>query len=1375
MSPAGGEPFSPTREPFSPPDRRRDTSPTAELDDAQPHDDGSTGTPRPARRRPPGAALDLSQPTLGPAGVTQDDDASPPLGDGAASAQNAQRPHDFFPDPVQYRFCGMAACRRLIEHEELMNCGELLSHFDGACRGNNSAKAADRKGAIGAVFANHKTGEWFTGWGAALPSKVTVNHLGANKLISADGNNRAEFLAAIDALHVACELKKGNARFTQFTMAGDSAFVVAGEFQRNNRDGLSILRAIYCEYLRELQSYGVNADIVRVPRAFNRCADGCCNAALDRHALNTRILAYPPSNIPRISSFDVGQLLTRTTENRTRTERTLTAENRHLYHSACVLLVQDAVSCGADPVPWLMLAPHIFLRHPRQRHRTGRAITRTLLIAKSSPVARITLIRAAIAGDDPVVLEQVLPDTRRDLPRDLPTTAETRVHGHLANICPAKALLESESSRIMPNDSTAEATWRDTYAQHERQGRPEPDLPTPLEDPLPFHVEEAACHVALFRTKRGASPGFSGWTRETMTGIFQRPIVGAVMAQLLSRIINDEMPDGHRDFLNAVPGICFRQNETKVRTCGLRDYLMKLAWRVALQAVPLSPHYGSYQMMGKAHGSALAARWLQAGLDEGRAVATLDAQNAHPLFSREETKRCLLALAEKDDAIRQLFNIWNFTYTHVVHLLGHLDDGSFSFIVHCRTGMMQGCVSAGPMFSCLQHYCITTAGLEALAVRVLKLVADDGVVSDDTPDSTKDALHRIGAALERGHIFIRGQKNAFFSPEDRGPIVFAGGVAARVKDHGTSMLPDEPTKLKPLRRFSARIDFILSLKQLNHQDVMLLALHVSSALRYFLQATHPAITGHYRNWIKERLEQPFLRILECDKLPPAASMQLSVSFASAGLGVAEPRHAGELYNELDDPGAKEASGGKSGKETKYQVACRVQWEKADHRFGTSKTTAGPTGLHLSCLKLLNHQRHWARIFPTSRQLQMTNSAVTKALRLQLAVDDDRPQCVAPEKRTHHGVSRHAPFLCHLMTCGSCASSWRYARHQAILRALKNSAERFDVHVRTDVGAVLAGMTEETEDGGDRHTLKRPDAWLVMPIAGVTTHQDIVMMDVTVVHHSNIAAMNFTTSKANPLDQRVRTKKAKYEQLLTKAFIRKESAPGGPAAAAGAAVAAEGPSGTRDADAPDTAGGGGTHAAPSQGAKPDGDTGGSVGTDATLQLNKVVVPIILNGYGMPIHGTVEFLEQLSRMASRPGLVPAVLSEMQVASLNAQALGIDLVQLHLQRRRHRGVSNDYDPQADAGVTDEGSTDDDNERPDPPPVPGARDPPGNAQGGGAAAAPPNDHHGSQHDATPAKPPTSGPTNPTNSTRAPPSNSCAPPSNSFGSAAADVPVPFP
>ena len=38
--------------------------------------------------------------------------------------------------------------------------------------------------------------------------------------------------------------------------------------------------------------------------------------------------------------------------------------------------------------------------------------------------------------------------------------------------------------------------------------------------------------------------------------------------------------------------------------------------------------------------------------------------------------------------------------------------------------------------------------------------------------------------------------------------------------------------------------------------------------RYFLQATHPVITNHYWDWIKERLEQPLLRILECETLPP---------------------------------------------------------------------------------------------------------------------------------------------------------------------------------------------------------------------------------------------------------------------------------------------------------------------------------------------------------------------------------------------------------------------------------------------------------------------------------------------------------------------------
>jgi hypothetical protein len=137
--------------------------------------------------------------------------------------------------------------------------------------------------------------------------------------------------------------------------------------------------------------------------------------------------------------------------------------------------------------------------------------------------------------------------------------------------------------------------------------------------------------------------------------------------------------------------VAFQQG-SKVRTCGLREYLLKLAWRAALDHTPLNGLFGEAQAMSERRGSLKAARWVQEQLDGDKVVILGDAVNAHPSFSRHALRAMMLA---KRDILSPLFSIFNFTYCYPTLLRAFTDDGDMCFQVEILRGMLQGLPTIG--------------------------------------------------------------------------------------------------------------------------------------------------------------------------------------------------------------------------------------------------------------------------------------------------------------------------------------------------------------------------------------------------------------------------------------------------------------------------------------------------------------------------------------------------------------------------------------------------------------------------------------------------------------------------------------------------------
>jgi hypothetical protein len=170
--------------------------------------------------------------------------------------------------------------------------------------------------------------------------------------------------------------------------------------------------------------------------------------------------------------------------------------------------------------------------------------------------------------------------------------------------------------------------------------------------------------------------------------------------KLVNLITLNQAPESLHEALLTTPGICFSQQDgAKLRTCGLREYLVKVAWRAATTACNgLQQLYSPMQTMGQPNGCINAAKFVQGALDKGRHVKLCDCVNAHPSWSRHALRHLMTTHKE---LVAPLFAIWNFTFTRPTYLHSYNQDGTFAFSVECRTGALQGCTSAGPCFNAL--------------------------------------------------------------------------------------------------------------------------------------------------------------------------------------------------------------------------------------------------------------------------------------------------------------------------------------------------------------------------------------------------------------------------------------------------------------------------------------------------------------------------------------------------------------------------------------------------------------------------------------------------------------------------------------------------
>lgn len=1015
---------------------------------------------------------------------------------------------DWFPRPTQAGFQIGVLIPQLQHNKDLMEMEEIIVHFDGANRGNGLARKSDKnqKAAIGVVFIDEE-GKWLTAWSSVVTQLTIATPDGKEHSIKiAGGNNRAEMAANIEALTAIIELKEKGAKFSRTTIVGDSAFTLESMMDHKN-DGLFQLRQVQRHLLTRLKAMQVDVQEHRVDRMYNSNADEACNAALDDREMDRTVRPMPIGKIPSLDRFDTTELLKNIGLKRRRMWRALPADCRIQFHACVTLLLADAVAAKLDPTPWLILAPSIFLRTTERTHRKINALRRVLLMGQTSRQARVMLISHLVHGTDPNITHIFPTVEGRGRRRD--ESIRARVHGHVASRALGKALKEADGGRIAENDAAVRHEWLKTYAPWALSKEQPPKLPQALEGASQLIIGKEELFTAIRSLKPSASPGLTGWTRELMLGAHTSERLTDALLNCTNGIINDNVDKTIRTTMLTAPGIAFLQDK-KVRTCGMRECFVKLAWRAALQHSSLDFLFTVAQMMGQRNGALRAARWVQEQLDDNLVVFLGDAINAHPSFDRHAARAML-----QEHGLTQLFAIFNFTFANSTMLRAFSGDGLREFDVEIRVGQLQGCPSAGRIFCALVGYLITKY-TQRLVPR-MRLIMDDCAIVGRTMQEAEKNFDDLADALLHGGINIRGPKKKIVTTDSDALYIFGGAAVARKGNRFTSL-----EDVKPLNRLKKRVDFI-STVGLAHQDWLLLTRHVSGALKYFIAATSPRITLHYAKEIRALILRPICQMLMVDGMPDHALRQTFSPIASGGLGITDPEMAAQIYDDADQ--TVEAGDDNTMKGKSYETMAVQKWRTVDKR-----------GIHFwAALEMLDMKRSWLNVHPTSTALVLFDAAVDLTLRLYLNVGQQAPQCVNA-KNTR--ASPEVQSIDHSIVCARCAAPWWKYRHDQGLAAMFATAQQFHVTMQADVAALLGDAVESVDaaatgsdaehDGETQTTKKRPDGYIVLPKYGDQAGgASTVMFDYTVTH-INALEKHIGT---HPITRIRYHKVKKYERLL----------------------------------------------------------------------------------------------------------------------------------------------------------------------------------------------------------------------------------------------------
>ena len=512
----------------------------------------------------------------------------------------------------------------------------------------------------------------------------------------------------------------------------------------SNRDKREILYAILRECVEKI---GAMAQVTFVwkPRHKNQEADEFCNAALDKRKLNKTIQS-PQSHV-KIHDEDLMQIVELLPNAHHPTIKLLAHELNKMWAAFIHSILVDTDDAFRARLLFY-IAPHLLTtgRKPFIQNRQDFRKFRT----------HIHMLQ------DPQYLAETIRRLKEELegPLQQPTQATNKEKSkeEILSLC-KRGLF----SKPLKQTKTQPADMTEENVKKVAQSFPQADPPTPFDIPAAEVVSIDFDQIlrATLKLAAGRSPAFTGWTKELLqpclTATLHNTGIQLKFVQLFQTLVNANIPEREQHFIKTfkLSPFTYQDKQGKIRAILMPDTIMKVAWNIVIEEVQGKDK--NIQLSGMVYSKPgncqLATHTVQAALNEGRIVVSLDAQNAFPTLSRQAIfDYCL----QHKQIYRPMMKFTNMWYGGKSTAVWARFEKRAQFTI--SSGSFQGCTS-GSMF-----YALGTMNSHLLFPKALVQVADDINVINEA--SLHTALAVI-AQFKTINQALDGKKMKIIVPQTR--------------------------------------------------------------------------------------------------------------------------------------------------------------------------------------------------------------------------------------------------------------------------------------------------------------------------------------------------------------------------------------------------------------------------------------------------------------------------------------------------------------------------------------------------------------------------------------------------------------------------------
>jgi hypothetical protein len=231
---------------------------------------------------------------------------------------------------------------------------------------------------------------------------------------------------------------------------------------------------------------------------------------------------------------------------------------------------------------------------------------------------------------------------------------------------------------------------------------PQSPLPNPLPTPAPCEVQFYEVFAAVKKLKKGKTPGMTGWTRELLFPPFS--LDKATFRDSLSSMfttwanVSGRVTEIEWGLITqgVMAPLTYASKPTKIRPVIMTDTIAKLLWYVVLKNTSDPQLQRSTHVFGREGGCQLAAVAVQAALDEGEIVVSMDAQNAYNTLCRHHT---LAYIGKNQHDMGRTFRLLNHFYTRPLTAVWFHNNKKVHSVT-ITSGAVQGCASSLWFYVC---------------------------------------------------------------------------------------------------------------------------------------------------------------------------------------------------------------------------------------------------------------------------------------------------------------------------------------------------------------------------------------------------------------------------------------------------------------------------------------------------------------------------------------------------------------------------------------------------------------------------------------------------------------------------------------------------